>query len=96
MVHPDAAGIAVHSEFHFVAVPAGRDKQCVRRFGAFTEDLERLADWLAPCGVRSVAMESPIASLGWPRVRLLFGAKQQDTPPFSFLHPNTTFNNISR
>jgi hypothetical protein len=31
----------------------------------------------------------------WPRVGLLILAKQQDTPPFSFLHPNTTFNNIS-
>ena len=58
VVHPDAAGIDVHSEFHFVAVPAGRDAEPVRRFGAFTEDLERLADWLQTCGVRSVAMES--------------------------------------
>jgi len=58
VVHPDAAGIDVHSEFHFVAVPSGRDEQSVRRFGAFTEDLERLADWLQSCGVRSVAMES--------------------------------------
>jgi len=30
----------------------------VRRFGAFTEDLERLADWLAACGIKSVVMES--------------------------------------
>lgn len=58
VVHPEAAGIDVHSEFHFVAVPPGRDAEPVRRFGAFTEDLERLADWLQTCGVRSVAMES--------------------------------------
>ena len=58
VVHPDAAGIDIHSEFHFVAVPPGRDAESVRRFGAFTEDLERLADWLQTCGVRSVAMES--------------------------------------
>ena len=58
MVHPDAAGMDVHSEFHFVAVPAGRAAESVRRFGAFTEDLERLADGLQTCGVRSVAMES--------------------------------------
>ena len=57
-VPPDAAGIDVHSEFHFVAVPPGRDAEPVRRFGAFTEDLERLADGLQTCGVRSVAMES--------------------------------------
>jgi hypothetical protein len=31
----------------------------------------------------------------WPRVGLLRVPKQQDTPPFPFLHPNTTFNNIS-
>jgi transposase len=30
----------------------------VRRFGACTADLEALADWLAACGVRTVAMES--------------------------------------
>jgi transposase len=58
VVHPDAAGIDVHSEFHFVAVPAGRDAEPVRKFAAFTEDLDRLADWLQSCGVRSVAMES--------------------------------------
>lgn len=58
VVHPDAAGIDVHSEFHFVAVPAGRATEPVRKFGAFTEDLDRLADWLHSCGVRSVAMES--------------------------------------
>jgi transposase len=58
VVHPDAAGIDVHSEFHFVAIPTERDPQPVRRFGAFTEDLAKLADWLQSCGVRSVAMES--------------------------------------
>jgi transposase len=57
-VHPHAAGVDVHSEFHFVAVPDDRDEQPVRRFGAFTEDLEKLADWLSACGITSVAMES--------------------------------------
>src|SRR5258708_2050058 len=57
-VHPNAAGVDVHSEFHFVAVPDDRDEQAVRRFGAFTEDLVRLADWLSACGITSVAMES--------------------------------------
>src|SRR5437879_4832906 len=57
-VHPNAAGVDVHSEFHFVAVPDDRDEQPVRRFGAFTEDLEKLADWLSACGITSVAMES--------------------------------------
>lgn len=57
-VHPDSAGIDVHSEFHFVAVPEGRDPQPVRQFGAFTDDLHKLADWLQTCGIRTVAMES--------------------------------------
>lgn len=57
-VHPNAAGVDVHSEFHFVAVPDDRDEEPVRRFGAFTEDLEKLADWLSACGITSVAMES--------------------------------------
>lgn len=57
-VQPNAAGVDVHSEFHFVAVPDDRDAQPVRRFGAFTEDLEKLADWLTACGITSVAMES--------------------------------------
>ena len=57
-VYPNAAGIDVHSEFHFVAVPDDRDEQPVRRFGAFTEDLVKLADWLTACGITSVAMES--------------------------------------
>lgn len=58
IAHPDAAGVDIHSEFHFVAVPDDRDEQPVRRFGAFTEDLVKLADWLDACGITSVAMES--------------------------------------
>lgn len=54
----DAAGIDIGATSHFVAVPAGRDEQRVREFPAFTADLERLADWLTQCGVRTVAMES--------------------------------------
>src|SRR5499433_1505094 len=42
----------------FVAVPPGRDKDPVRVFGTFTEDLERLADWLVDCRVTTVALES--------------------------------------
>ena len=59
-VNLNAAGIDVGAEAHFVAVPAGRDPQGqnVRQFGAFTADLYTLADWLAACGVETVAMES--------------------------------------
>jgi transposase len=58
IVHPDAAGIDIGSERHFVAVPADRDPRPVREFRSFTADLERLADWLTQCRVRTVAMES--------------------------------------
>lgn len=56
--HPNAAGIDVGSNQHWVAVPLDRDDQPVRQFGTFTSDLEKLADWLERCGVRTVAMES--------------------------------------
>jgi transposase len=58
LAHPNAAGIDVGSASHYVAVPPDRDDQPVREFKAFTEDLEALADWLAACGVDTVAMES--------------------------------------
>ena len=41
-----------------MAVPEGRCEQPVREFASFTADLYRLADWLAECGVETVAMES--------------------------------------
>jgi len=56
--HPDAAGIDIGSDQHWVAVPLDRDDQPVRQFGTFTSDLQKLADWLQRCGVRTVAMES--------------------------------------
>ena len=43
---------------HFVAVPPERDPKPIRSFRSFTADLHRLADWLATCGVTSIAMES--------------------------------------
>jgi len=57
-INKDAAGIDIGSASHFVAVPEDRDDQPVREFAAYTADLYRLADWLAACGVRTVAMES--------------------------------------
>jgi transposase len=53
-----AAGIDIGSRSHFVAVPEGTDEQPVREFSTFTDDLERLAEWLISCGVTTVAMES--------------------------------------
>jgi hypothetical protein len=58
VLEPNAAGIDVGAREMFVAVPPGRDKNPVRVFAPFTEDLERLADWLMQCGVTTVALES--------------------------------------
>ncbi len=58
LTHPNAAGIDVGSESHFVAVPPDRDDEPVREFRSFTEDLHRIAQWLSSCGVDTVAMES--------------------------------------
>src|SRR5512136_187219 len=57
-LNPYAAGIDIGSKSHFVAVPEGTDDQPVREFSSFTDDLERLAQWLTACGVTTVAMES--------------------------------------
>lgn len=58
IVHPDAAGIDVGNDSHFVAVPAGREAQPVQEFGSWTADLQRMATWLKACGIRTVAMQS--------------------------------------
>src|SRR5438045_3748347 len=69
VTNPHAAGIDVHSEQHWVAVPVehapppatGHPPHLpahIRAFGACTADLERLADWLTQCQVTTVAMES--------------------------------------
>jgi transposase len=69
VTNPRAAGIDIHSDVHWVAVPpeyaptAPTDHPTnrppnVRSFGACTADLHALADWLAACGVKTVAMES--------------------------------------
>ena len=58
LVNPNAAGIDVHSDMHMVCVPADRDGNPVRQFGANTVDLEAIAAWLEKCGVTTVAMEA--------------------------------------
>ena len=58
VVHPNAAGIDIGNESHYVAVPPGRDPDPVRQFSCFTEDLHRLAGWLKSCGIDTVAMQS--------------------------------------
>jgi transposase len=58
LLEPNAAGIDIGHCEHWCAVPADRCAQPVRAFGTFTEDLEKLADWLLQCGIKTVAMES--------------------------------------
>lgn len=57
-IHLNAAGVDIGGSEHWVAVPQDRDPIPVRRFGAFTTDLYRLADWLSQCGIDTVAMEA--------------------------------------
>ncbi len=58
VVHPEAAGIDVGNESHYVAVRPDRDSEPVRKFACFTADLYRMAEWLRSCGVKTVAMQS--------------------------------------
>ena len=58
VVHPNAAGIDIGNESHYVAVPASRDSPPVRRFGCTTAELKAMAAWLKQCGIRTAAMQS--------------------------------------
>jgi transposase len=70
IIETNAAGIDIGATQIFVAVPADRDVESVRCFDTFTADLERLADWLEQCQIRTVAMES--TGVYWiPRFQIL-------------------------
>jgi transposase len=70
VLEPHAAGIDIGAREMFVAVPAGREENPVRVFATFTEDLERLVDWLLQCRITTVAMES--TGVYWiPRYEML-------------------------
>lgn len=58
VVHPDAAGIDIGSQKHYVAVPSDRDGEPVRCFGCLTPELQSLARWLVACGIKTVALEA--------------------------------------
>jgi transposase len=58
LIHPAAAGIDIGSREHWACVPARSAGKNVRAFGAFTADLESLADWFRECGIKTVAMEA--------------------------------------
>ncbi len=56
-VHPAAAAIDIGATIHVAAVGPDRDMEPVRTFRTFTDDLHRLADWFAGCGIKTVVME---------------------------------------
>ena len=58
ITNPDAARIDVGARTHYVAVPEGRAEVSVRSFGAYSAQLDELAQWLTDCGITTVAMES--------------------------------------
>jgi transposase len=58
VVHPQAAGIDIGNESHYVAVPPSLDPQPVRWFGCTTAELRKMAEWLTQCGIRTVALQS--------------------------------------
>jgi|ERR1700674_366943 len=71
---PDAAGIDLGAIEIWAAVPPERCQLPIRRFGAFTEDLNALVAWLVKCGIRTVAMEA--TGVYWiPLYQLLSDAK---------------------
>src|SRR4051812_28730256 len=58
ILHPNAAGIDIASREHYVAVNPNAAERPIRSFGAFTEDLYAIANWLLECDVDTVAMEA--------------------------------------
>jgi transposase len=58
LLEPNAAGIDIGAREIFVAVPPDRDESPVRVFATFTEDLQKMAQWLKQCRITTVAMES--------------------------------------
>lgn len=69
VLNPNAAGIDVGSEAHYVAVPSDRSDTPVRSFGSFTKDIHALAHWLKSCGIETVAMES--TGIYWVQLYLI-------------------------
>src|SRR5260370_37559303 len=58
ITNPDAAGIDIGAQVHYVAVPEDRAEVSVRSFGAYTAQLDELVQWLKDCGIKTLAMES--------------------------------------
>ncbi len=55
-VFPNAAAIDIGASSHWASVPPHGTDAPVGEFGAMTDDLNAMADWLLACGVNVVAM----------------------------------------
>jgi transposase len=58
VLNPNAAGIDIASNVHYVAVANNKCENPVRSFKGFTKDLHELSQWLLSLGIETVAMES--------------------------------------
>ncbi len=58
IMQPDAAGIDIGSEVHYVCVPQDRSAQYIKKFSCFTSDIINMSNWLKQCKIKTVAMES--------------------------------------
>lgn len=58
IIHPNAAGIDLGSESHFVSVPPDRAEESIREFKCFTDDLKKMVTFLQDCHIDTVAIES--------------------------------------
>jgi transposase len=58
VINPNAAGIDISSKEHYVAVNPSLCEQPIRSFGAFTDELQAMVEWLKSCKVDTVAMEA--------------------------------------
>lgn len=58
IINPNAAGIDIASNLHYVAVAEEKCENPVRCFKGFTKDLHELSQWLVSLNIETVAMES--------------------------------------
>lgn len=87
VVEANAAAADIGATQIFVGAPPDRDTEPIRCFDTFTADLERLADWLEQCQIRTVAMNRP-ACIGFRRnttrpfskIWSVFRTKKNQTP----------------
>jgi transposase len=57
-INVNAAGADIGDEEIWVSVPLDRAAEATQKFGTYTAELRRIAEWLAACGVTTIAMES--------------------------------------